>query len=363
MSRRAISNGVLGLKAVVLAAGEGRRLEPLTRRRPKPLLPVAGVPLIRRIAEQLRATNVGEICVVTGRGGGAIMEALKGLENLAVRQVVQERPLGTAHALLAAKNFIEREGRFLLIYGDIFLDDAALVNLTRWAASPYDGCILGVLREDPRRFGVLQEENGVLLGVREKPEDISGSALVNGGVYLLPSEILDAAERIGPSPRGEYELTDALLELVKRGRRLAVYKHTGGYWLDVGTLGNYMEANLLALSELSRTRPLASPRVLSGLSVSGSYIDERAKVGRGAVASRAVVMQGSEIGDESVVESSVLLEGALVKPRSRLVYAIVAEDGVVGEESLLIGEAERPVVISPGSSTSPRVRAQPGDVF
>jgi len=103
MTHQALSNGVLGLKAVVLAAGEGRRLEPLTRRRPKPLLPVAGVPLIRRIAEQLRATGVGEICVVTGQGGGAVMEALKGVENLAVSQAVQERPLGTAHALLAAK--------------------------------------------------------------------------------------------------------------------------------------------------------------------------------------------------------------------------------------------------------------------
>jgi ADP-glucose pyrophosphorylase len=78
---------------------------------------------------------------------------------------------------------------------------------------------------------------------------------------------------------------------------------------------------------------------------------------------RAVAMQGSEIGDGSVVESSVLLEGALVESSSRLAYTIVAEEGVVAEESLLIGEMGRPVVVSPGSATPPRIRAQPGDVF
>jgi NDP-sugar pyrophosphorylase family protein len=356
-------DGVLGLKAVVLAAGEGRRLDPLTRRRPKPLLPVAGVPLIRRIAEQLEEAGVEEICVVTGSRGDALLEALRGLGRATVSQAIQDRPLGTAHALLAAKKFIGNERRFLLVYGDIFVDSSAFKNLASRLMGPHDGSILAILRDDPRRFGVLLEEGDVLKGIREKPEDISGTALVNGGVYLLPNEIIEAAERIEPSPRGEYELTDALLELVRRGRRISVYKHTAGYWLDIGTLANYIEANLLALSEPQRARARRPSLADPSAAVSESYIDANVRVGRGTVMKRAVAMQGSEIGDGSVVESSVLLEGALVESSSRLAYTIVAEDGVVAEESLLIGEMGRPVVVSPGSATPPRIRAQPGDVF
>jgi NDP-sugar pyrophosphorylase family protein len=336
------------LKAVVLAAGEGRRLDPLTRNRPKPLLPVAGTPLILRTVRALQRAGVSEACIITSPTGDRIIDALKGVERPILRRGIQERPLGTAHALLAAKNFVEGEEKFLLVYGDLFFEAGMLLGLVEHVGIEFDGGVLAIQLEDARRFGVLHEEGGLLKGIVEKPENISGPALINSGVYILPGEIIEAAEEIEPSPRGEYELTDAITRLVKKGRRIAVYRHPHGYWLDVGTPASYLEANLLALQELN---------------LRGSYFGGGVRLGSRVEVRSSVLMDGVEVGEDVALDSVVLLEGAVVEAGSRLSYTIVGEGGRTGAGCQLKGLREKPVIVSPGATIPPYLTAEPGDVL
>ncbi|MCS7145670.1 MAG: NDP-sugar synthase [Nitrososphaerota archaeon] len=347
------------MKAVVLAAGEGKRLNPLTQLRPKPLLPVAGIPLILRTAQALSSIGVEEIVVVTSPTGNQVMDALRGLKDVKVRRAIQESPRGTAHALLAAKSFIQGEERFILVYGDLFFDREMLRGLVTHVSRKFDGGVLAVQQEEAKRFGVIIEEDGVLRRIIEKPEALEGPALINSGVYVLPGETVEVAEGLQPSIRGEYELTDALTRLVERGRRIAAYKHPRGYWLDVGTPANYLEANLLALRELSRQ---PAPSAATG-AIEGSYIAERVRLGRRVTVRSSALMEEAEVGENSILESVVLLENAVVEPGSRLFYTILAEGGKAGRGCSLRGVREKPVVISPGSTAPPYSTAGPGAVF
>ncbi len=339
----------------MLAAGEGRRLDPLTRNRPKPLLPVAGIPLILRTVRALQSAGVSEACIVTSPTGDHIIDSLKGVERPRLRRGVQEKPLGTAHALLAAKDFIEGEARFLLVYGDLFFEAGMLRGLVEHVEKGFDGGVLAIQQEEAKRFGVLHEEDGLLRGIVEKPENVSGPALINSGIYVLPGEIVEAAEEIKPSPRGEYELTDAITQLVKMGRRIAVYRHPRGYWLDVGTPASYLEANLLALQELS---PQAASKTLQG-----SYIGEGVRLGGRVKVRSSVLMEGVEVGENVALDSVVLLERAVIEDDSRLSYAIVGEGGRAGVGCRLKGLREKPVIVSPGATIPSYLTAEPGDVL
>ncbi|MEM1534044.1 MAG: sugar phosphate nucleotidyltransferase [Nitrososphaerota archaeon] len=346
-----------GLNAVILAAGEGRRLDPLTRNRPKPLLPVAGEPLIHRIVRVLSGVGVDEACVVTSPSGDRIMDALRGVETPHLRRAVQDRPLGTAHALLAAGDFVRDEEKFILVYGDLFFEAEALQGLVAHVATGFDGGVLAIRHEEARRFGVLLEEDGVLKGIVEKPEHLSAPALINSGVYVLPGEIVEAAEKIEPSIRREYELTDAITLLVKSGRRIAVYKHPHGYWLDVGTPASYLEANLLALREYQ------PPGLPQAPALQHSYIGGEVRLGRHSQVRSSVLMEDVEVGEDVTLDSVVLLEKAVVERGAQLAYAIVGENGRAGRGCILRGLRERPVVIGPGSAVPPYFTAGPGDVF
>jgi len=344
------------LRAVVLAAGEGKRLNPLTKNRPKTLLPVAGKPLILRVIQALQRVGVDEVCVVVGPRGGQLMETLRSVRTPTLRQAVQEKPLGTAHALLAARDFIQDEDRFILVYGDLFFQDEMLAGLVRHVGEDFNGGVLAVVQEEARRFGVLLEENGLLKGIIEKPENHVGPALINSGIYVLPSGIAEAAESIGPSARGEYELTEAINLLIKQGERIAVYKHRRGYWLDVGTPSSYLEANLLALTE---TEKLGAPHT----STRDSYVCGDVKLGDGVEVKTSVLLEKVKVEEGATLESTVLLENAVVEREAKLSYTIVAESGAVGRGCSLRGIMASPIVVSPGSRVPPYFRAEPGAVF
>lgn len=346
------------MKAVILAAGEGRRLDPLTRNRPKPLLPVAGRSLILRAVQALQSIGVEEACVVVSPRGEQIKEALREVKTPTIRYAVQEKPLGTAHAFLAAKSFIQDEENFILVYGDLFFQEEMLGGLVSHIRGGFRGGVLAVVQEEAKRFGVLLEEDGLLKGIVEKPKDLTGPALINSGIYVLPGEILDAAEKIEPSIRGEYELTDAISLLIKQGSRIAVYKHRGGYWLDVGTHASYLEANLLALEELDAKRSRTSATTLKG-----SYVGRAVRLGGGVEVKTSVLSENVEVEKGAVLEFAVLLENAVVEQEAKLSYTIIAENGTIGRESLLRGLRENPVVVSPSSRVPPYFRAGPGDVL
>ncbi|HDD05159.1 MAG TPA: hypothetical protein ENF51_01570 [Candidatus Aenigmarchaeota archaeon] len=218
------------MKAVILAAGRGKRLRPLTKVIPKAMAPVAGKPLLAWTVESLARHGVRDIIIVVGYLGGMIKEFFGDGRRFGVNitYVTQKELKGTAHALKAAERYVD--GDFLLVYGDVLFDPEVLGELL----SERKPTLCAKEVEDPQRYGVLEVEGNRLVGIREK-EPNPKSNLVNAGIYYLPKEVFKAIDKVPLSPRGEYELTDAIQLLLDSGVEFKVLP-IRSYWIDVGTL-------------------------------------------------------------------------------------------------------------------------------
>ncbi len=185
------------MKAVILAAGEGTRMRPLTEKTPKPLLPVAGKPIIQHSIE-LVEDLVDEIIVVVGYRKEEFENYFSGTD---VRIVEQKEPLGTAHAALQARPYID--GKTVILNGDDIYGNEVQ------EAIQHDAAVVAARVDEPEKFGVFKVEAGRVVGVEEKPDE-PASNLVNTGCYVVGEDFFDLLEEVEKSERGEYEITDAL---------------------------------------------------------------------------------------------------------------------------------------------------------
>lgn len=333
------------MKCVVLAAGLGKRMHPLSLDRPKHLLPIVGRPLIGRVVEAVAETGITELGVVVGYRAELIEKALGDMRGVRIDFIKQEQQLGTAHALLSASGFLSGEERFAVVYGDVTLDASELSGLIRESVRGFDGGLIGVETWEAARFGVIEERGGILSRVWEKPMETRGIALVNAGVYVLPAEVLEYSRRLSPSPRGEYELTDALNLLAEAGRRLLVKRGDAKHWLDVGRPGDLLRANLIYLERLAGSHG-------TGPDNPPSYIGD-ARIGSDVEITRSVVLDGAWISDGAHVENSLVMEGAEIGQGCKLSYCVIGENARIGVGSLLMGSGKAPIVVGHRESVPP----------
>ena len=300
------------MKAVILAAGQGTRMRPLTEDTPKPLLPVAEKTIIEHNIHLIE-DEVDEIVIV----GGYMIEELeeKFSEESDIKIVEQEEALGTAHAALQAKKFID--GKTVVMNGDDIYGENALEALN------FDSAVLASRVDDPEKFGVFQLEDGKISGLVEKPED-PPSDLVNIGFYVVQPEFFDLLEDVEKSEREEFEITDAVNEYIK--------DH------DV----NFVEADQWLPCSYPFQLVEASKEVLEDQKISDSAeIDEDVElVGKVFVGDDVEVQEGSKIQDSIIhdeasvkgeVKDSVVLEGGEVD--ADIDNVIVREDAEVAEAS------------------------------
>jgi bifunctional UDP-N-acetylglucosamine pyrophosphorylase/glucosamine-1-phosphate N-acetyltransferase len=208
------------MKAVILAAGLGTRLG---MDRPKSLVKIGNRTLIEYLVEKLRYIDINDIAIVIRKNGEEIKEIL----GDDVNYFYQEKPLGTAHAVLSAKNFIN-EPFFLTLNGDIFFTDSLkdFIRLKPPAIAAYSV-------EDTSKYGRLYIKSGRLVEIKEKiPERIPG--LVNAGIYIFPKGIFNLIKKTPLSERKEYEITDTIKMLINQGIEFKVYR-LRGYWKDIAT--------------------------------------------------------------------------------------------------------------------------------
>jgi dTDP-glucose pyrophosphorylase len=221
-------------KAVLLAAGRGTRMRELTSELPKPMLQVRGKPILQHIIEGMKAAGVGEFMIVVGWRADVVREFFGDGSELGVRvsyetQVVQD---GTGRVVELARDFCGGEP-FLLSYGDILLDPANYPRLTSMPAETE--AIVTVKWSDDVSAGgaVFVNERFELTDLREKPKPGEPtSPWYNAGVYAFRPSIFDFTARLERSPRGEFELTDAILALARSGKRVQALELTGD-WADV----------------------------------------------------------------------------------------------------------------------------------
>jgi UDP-N-acetylglucosamine diphosphorylase / glucose-1-phosphate thymidylyltransferase / UDP-N-acetylgalactosamine diphosphorylase / glucosamine-1-phosphate N-acetyltransferase / galactosamine-1-phosphate N-acetyltransferase len=220
-------------KAVVLAAGRGTRMRELTVSRPKPMVEVSGRPVLSYILEGLRDAGVRKILVVIGYKKEVVMNHFGDGSELGVEIVYAEqiRQDGTGKVVELAKDFCGSDS-FILSYGDILVDASSYRLLTR----PGEADIVITVRytEDASKGGaVYVNEKFEVIDLREKqvPEEAT-TCWYNAGVYTFNSTIFSYVARLQKSPRGEYELTDAIRAMAQDGKKVKAVE-LKGYWADV----------------------------------------------------------------------------------------------------------------------------------
>lgn len=297
------------LKGLILSGGAGTRLRPITHTSAKQLVPVANKPVLYYGIEALVDSGIGEIGIVVSPETGAEIEQAVGdgsAFGARITYIQQDRPLGLAHALLTASEFLG-ESPFVMYLGDNLLRDGIASLVERFRAEGPDALILLTEVDDPSAYGVAVVEEGRVVRLVEKPtEPPSNLALV--GVYMFGPAIFDAARAIEPSNRGELEITDAIQEAIDAGKRVESQLVTG-WWKDTGELDEILEANRLVLQDVEgRVEGDVSDSEIDANVV----IEAGASVERSKVVGPTVIASGARISDSRLGPNAAIAEGVLV---------------------------------------------------
>jgi glucose-1-phosphate thymidylyltransferase len=327
------------MKALVLSGGAGTRLRPITHTSAKQLVPVANKPVLFYGLESIRDAGITDVGVIVGETAAEIEAAVGDGSDLGIKVTYlrQEAPLGLAHCVLIAREFLGDDD-FIMYLGDNFLIGGVNEFVREFDEGGAEAQILLTHVENPQQFGIaVLNESGEVVRLVEKPKDPpSDLALV--GVYMFTPAIHEAVRAIEPSWRGELEITDAIQWLIDRGRPVRSHLVTG-YWKDTGRLEDMLECNRKVLETLE-------PQVLGSVDehsrlIGRVVVQEGAIVTRSTVRGPAIIGRGTHIIDTYVgpftsiyhscvlehteVEHSIILENSAVRGVGRI------EDSLIGK--------------------------------
>lgn len=213
------------MKGLILAAGKGTRMRPITLEKPKPLIGICGRPFISYIIDNLRSAGIDEIGIIIGYMKEKIADYIE-KEYPDVALIDQTDALGTGHAVLSAKDWIKNEN-FVVLMGDNLYSPGDIRSVCIDDALCY---ITGICVRHPENYGTLVTDGDYLVKIMEKAQH-PPSSIVNAGLYKFTPDILDILEHAKPSPRGEIELTDAVSDLAKKRKvKVVMIKD---YWKEL----------------------------------------------------------------------------------------------------------------------------------
>ncbi len=286
------------MQAVILAAGEGTRMRPLTDSTPKPMLPVADRPLVAHTVDAAVDAGVTDLVLVVGYEADAVREYFGSeYRDVPVEYAVQAEQLGTAHAVRCAREHLD--GAFVVLNGDDLYDRASIDELVD---AGEEGPVVGTYRvDDPTSYGVFELEDGVVTGIVEKPTD-PPTDLVNVGAYVFPSEAREWLD-VEMSERGEYEITDVLARVVAER---SVGTVEVDRWLGCGRPWELLEANEWKLGELDGR---VDGEVRGDAELRGTVVvEEGATVEPGVVVEGPVLVRaGATVGPNAYVRGATML--------------------------------------------------------
>lgn len=348
------------MKALVLSGGKGTRLRPLTYTLAKQLIPVANRPLLYYVMQHVREAAIEDVGVIISPETGAqVQEALsRACPDLRLTYILQEQPLGLAHAVKVAREYLGAEP-FVMYLGDNLIGHGIKGFVRAFEASRPDALILLKDVQDPRMFGVAEVDgDGRVRRLVEKPkEPPSNLALV--GVYVFGPAIHAAIDSLEYSWRGELEITDAIQRLLDAGGRVQSFI-LQGWWLDTGKKDDLLEANRVVLDEWAareirgavdgHSRVVGRVVLEEGAEVRGSEVRGPSAIGRGTVIEGSFIGPYTSVGPgctirNSVLEHCVVLDGVVLEGVERLEDSVLGRNAVVRRVSgnhralrLLVGD-------------------------
>jgi glucose-1-phosphate thymidylyltransferase len=346
------------MKALVLAGGRGTRLRPITHTSAKQLVPVANKPVLFYGLESIREAGITDVGIVvsdpremlqpdrrTGEQTTALVNSQAEIRaavgdgtrfGLRVTYIEQEAPLGLAHAVKIAEDYLAGQP-FVMYLGDNLIKDGIVPFVREFEREKPNAQILLARVKTPQDYGVATLEDDRVVRLEEKPaQPQSDLALV--GVYLFDSTVFEAVNAIRPSGRGELEITDAIQRLIDTKRRVRSHVITG-WWKDTGKLEDMLEGNRMMLGAIE---PVNEGRVDAASTVEG-----RVSIGRGTVVERSrlrgplIVGAGARIVDSYIGPFTAIADGVTVV-HSEIEHSIVLEKSRIENvpsriESSLIG--------------------------
>ncbi|MCX7840003.1 MAG: sugar phosphate nucleotidyltransferase [Anaerolineae bacterium] len=313
------------MKVIILLAGLGTRLRPHTYSKPKPLIPVAGKPVLGHILDRLAGLDIAETIFVVGYLGEQIQQYVtQCYPHLCARYVEQTEMRGQAHAINLAREHIDQP--VLIIFGDTIWE----TDFTRLARVQSDGLIYVREVEDPRRFGVALVQNGFVTRFVEKPTTpISNLAVV--GVYYFRNwrALLQSIEQVIARDiqlKGEYFLADAMQLMLDAGARLEV--ETIPVWEDCGTREAILKTNRYLLDQRSYAPPIEGSVVIPPV-----YISDSAQIKNSIIGPYVSISDGAVI-ENSILRDCIVSENAYIENR-------VLEQSLIGKDARVRGTFQR----------------------
>jgi UDP-N-acetylglucosamine diphosphorylase/glucosamine-1-phosphate N-acetyltransferase len=321
------------MQGIVLAAGEGSRMRPLTVSRPKVMLPVAGKPFLEHIITRARAAGVDRFVIVVGYGEKIVRSHFEdgSAFDVQIEYATQDKQLGTGHALMAAKS--RADERFMVLNGDVLPDVYSLQEIAL-----HNAAVSAIKVEDPKRYGVFLQENGYFQSVVEKSL-CPPSNLANAGIYVFSNDIFDKLEKSPLSERSEYELTDGLNRLAADIKIKIVVLQS---WLEIGRPWDILTANEILLNDLQpkilgEIEPGATLKgnifVGKGTIVrSGAYIEGPVIIGENCnIGPNCYIRSSTCIGNDVRVGNAVEIKNSAIMNGTKIGHLSYVGDSVIGE--------------------------------
>lgn len=320
------------MKGLILCAGRGTRMQPFSHTTPKTLLPVANRPLLQYCIEKLHRVGITEIGVVINPQQKSIEVFLARLEtSCTIKIIKQTRPLGIANAVQKAKSFLQ-DDPFVLLLGDNLLCEE-LHPLVQ-AFQGQDAAIMLSRVDNPRDYGIAEIRDGRIVSLEEKPA-VPKSELAVIGAYVFQPAIFTSIAELKPSARGEYEITDAIQGLIRKGCSVS-YAVTDKPYSDVGTLERWILANRWMLDESHGSRvEIGQNSLIENCTIKGPVLIgdncrlQNAEIGPFVSVQDGVTLKSCKIAD------SICLEGSSIHG-----IEVKIEQSVLGRSTKLHGGGE-----------------------
>lgn len=285
------------MKALILSGGTGTRLRPLTFTNAKQLIPLANKPILFYIIEKVVKTGITDIGIIVGETHEEIKAAVGNGDrwNINISYIYQPFPLGLAHAVKTASDFIGGSD-FLMILGDNIFSMELDVLIDNFYSNGGNTSILLHRVENPAQFGVAVVEEGRIVKLVEKPKEFISNLIITG-IYIFDKSIFPAIDTTEPSQRGELEITGAIQKQLDTGGKVH-YELIKGWWKDTGKLQDILEANRLLLDDIGSG--------LETLPDVDSIYTGKLQTGKNVVVNNSIIMGPAVIADGSVISGSYI---------------------------------------------------------